>query len=482
MSGSTLPIWILSWIGAAVVHASALVAMAALVGSAASPQRSELRLDKIAVTHPPLISEDTYAAIPDAPSVPLAEADTATTMSPVDGGEAIAFNDVIDAVVPPTGSPLLPPDNAAEVVAAQDPPQPVRQLDDAPVVAANGGANEVAVASPTPADMSETQVAAVPDVALANAVTSDTGTVVGENTVSGDAVQASAASIGAAAVAVSETSAAVAVASSSVQIPASTSEFQGTAEISTVASAVPALAETVEPTASVVQQEEKGDSEAQIAMIVPEPLQPPTAIGEPDVASVVRRFAGGPCFVALPRHSLTGRWTVRSYGAASTLEAFDAHMKQVAGAPVVLTQRSLQDTQCAAIDFAQPLIAASSPAFAFDVEATGVTSGRHVTGVISGFSKRFIYVLLVDDDGMAQDVSRYAQVTGETISVDIPVHLKGNGADRTQLLFAISSDKTLTTLDLAAPAPAPKVVEDVWRQAQDTQANIEVAVTDFSVK
>ena len=109
-------------------------------------------------------------------------------------------------------------------------------------------------------------------------------------------------------------------------------------------------------------------------------------------------------------------------------------------------------------------------------------AGDRLSATISGFTKEWIYILLVDDEGMAQDISKFASQSGSDIRLEVPVHVRGDGRAKTQLLFAVSSDRPLSLLDMQKPQPLQQLMPMLRGQIVASKAQVEMAVADFEVE
>jgi hypothetical protein len=248
--------------------------------------------------------------------------------------------------------------------------------------------------------------------------------------------------------------------------------------------------ETDSPVVAETQPAESiQDSAAKLALVVPrqslpsgEPPPKPPARDALGVEEAVRGYAGGSCFLAIPRQDLAGSWTVTSYGTEQgELDAFDRHVKALVGTPVLLARRPLQQAQCQAVEFASIFAKTAPRGFEFNLDQSRLGDGGNLSGLISGTTKQWIYVLLIDDDGMAQDVSKFAVAQGNGIRIAFPVHVKGEGKARAQLLFAIASDRPLAMLAIPAPRPLAELLPLVRGEIAAAKAQVEVAVADFEV-
>lgn len=238
---------------------------------------------------------------------------------------------------------------------------------------------------------------------------------------------------------------------------------------------------------SVIPASPPDPGESEVAIQLANPPKPPKSVqASPpvprDVLSAVRGFGSAPCFLAVPEQETNGQWRLRTYaGEQETLAAFDSHIRAAAG-EVPNREKPLQQAQCAAADFASSVLQGAQPALSFSLTGNEFDSGGHVAGTITGIKQKWIYLVLIDDDGMMHDVTQYATVSGGAITLDIPVHVSGSGRNRTQLILAVASANPLSMLDLTEPRPLSEVLPLVRGQIRASKTQVDVAVQDFLVR
>jgi hypothetical protein len=226
-------------------------------------------------------------------------------------------------------------------------------------------------------------------------------------------------------------------------------------------------------------------SRSRLALVLPKPdvpLQHPE--GQPrDVVATVRGFDGGACFLAVPEKGQTEVWRIRAYGVEPfTISQFTSYMIEQGESDVPLSQRQVVREQCNALDFAREFPSASEGGLRLVFDRDRLADGAELAGQVTGIAWQWVYVTLVDDDGMAQDVSRYVSMSGDVAKVRMPVHVTGGGRARTQLVIVVSSDKPLSLLNIAEPQPLARILGLVGGQISASGANVEVAVADFQIE
>ncbi len=125
-------------------------------------------------------------------------------------------------------------------------------------------------------------------------------------------------------------------------------------------------------------------------------------------------------------------------------------------APVENRRVLIDSRQCAALDFARAR--PSYPSFRVDMglQSRIVASGDRLTGRIRNIAGRYTSLLLIDSNGVVQDLRRFTRFTQGSAEFDVPVTRDGAQRDTAQLLLAVAS-----------PARPATVTQMSGRLAQD---------------
>jgi hypothetical protein len=209
-----------------------------------------------------------------------------------------------------------------------------------------------------------------------------------------------------------------------------------------------ALAEVAEPVAPV-QNVPEPVSEP-VVEPAPEPVTEtpaaPTegALGTPgQVDEFIRRIRGQlalPCLVATPRRNAEGAVTMEMLAAneADILNFADDLLAGVSPAPerrpVLVDPR-----QCAALNFVREGTRYPAYPLALGLESDRLVSGGRLKGSLRNAAGRYVTLVLIDDNGVVQDLGGYLTFSGDTVSFDVPVRRDGPSRDTQQLLLAIAT-------------------------------------------
>jgi hypothetical protein len=240
-----------------------------------------------------------------------------------------------------------------------------------------------------------------------------------------------------------------------------------------------------QPASQEIQETTPSPPSSQVAIVQtaeppPKPVQPQQPA---DLAGTVRDYHGGPCFLAVPLKDQAGQWHVTSYAPSQDdFSEFEKFLQRENAVDIADDSSAIAQAQCGAIGFVQDFAGSSIENFVIAIARGSLSDGDNVEAKVTGFQKPWIYLVLVDDDGLAQNISGYASVVEGAIAVSAPVFASRQGHARNQLLLAISSSDPLPTLDFKTPTPLPELLPVVRGQIAATAASVNVAVSHFQVK
>ncbi len=187
-----------------------------------------------------------------------------------------------------------------------------------------------------------------------------------------------------------------------------------------------------------------------------------------------------PCLVAYPKRSSAGD-TALEFVAANEADIRSFASELLANVSPVPPQTAelIDSRQCDALNFVRE--SAQYPAFSLAVNLTSadIASGERLTGTIDNAGGAYVSLVVVDDNGVVQDLGQYMSFVGGQVSFEVPMSRFGGARDTRQLLLAIASAGRPAALDthngfLAADF-FPKLRESVDRRAR-------LALVPFSLR
>ncbi len=165
---------------------------------------------------------------------------------------------------------------------------------------------------------------------------------------------------------------------------------------------------------------------------------PPSAVDE-----FILRIRGQlslPCLVATPRRDAGGEISLDFLAAnEADILTFSKELLADVAAPPPARNVLVDPRQCAALNFVRE--GARYPTFplAIAVQADAVSSGDRLVGALQGAQGRYVSMIVIDDNGVVQDLSAYLSFSGDTVSFDVPMSRFGPARDTQQLLMAMAT-------------------------------------------
>ncbi|MEO0691331.1 MAG: hypothetical protein AAFY90_00465 [Pseudomonadota bacterium] len=219
---------------------------------------------------------------------------------------------------------------------------------------------------------------------------------------------------------------------------------------------------TAEPEPEPTAEPEPDVAEEPAAPAAPArtPLANPTA-SDVAIGQLLRRIRATPqaqCTLALPRRA--GSDALAGLAMIGADEAvLDAQAEQILAeldfAPVQ-TRELLDPRQCATLDALRQSESYPANRIGLSLDVTNLLSGDFLTGRILGAGGLFVTLLLVDDNGVVQDLAPFVTIEGTTPVFEAPVARSGPARATRQVLLAIGTQGA--PLDLS---------DEIGREAQD---------------
>ncbi|MEP3783683.1 hypothetical protein [Ascidiaceihabitans sp.] len=168
-----------------------------------------------------------------------------------------------------------------------------------------------------------------------------------------------------------------------------------------------------------------------------------------EVIDRIRTRFGDRCLVALPQSGGATPSVVLVSDQDRTMATFEREVLSDPNLPVDVQNLLVDARQCAAVEFARAR--AAYPLFKVDLQlrSRDVASGERLIGTIGNVGGRYTSLLLVDDNGVVQDLRRFTRFVGSSAEFDIPVTRDGSARDTSQLLVVLTTPgrpETVTNL------------------------------------
>jgi hypothetical protein len=155
-----------------------------------------------------------------------------------------------------------------------------------------------------------------------------------------------------------------------------------------------------------------------------------------------------PCIVATPRRDADGEVTLEMLAAnESDVTAFASQLLEGVTDPPARRNVLVDPRQCPALNFIRE--GARYPTFPLGiaVEADVIDSGDRLVGALQGAQGRFVTLIVVDDNGVVQDLAPFLSFSGDTVRFDVPMTRFGPSRDTQALLIAAATAGRPLALD-----------------------------------
>ncbi len=210
---------------------------------------------------------------------------------------------------------------------------------------------------------------------------------------------------------------------------------------------------------------------------------PPASAQDLAVGDLIRKIRSASpnrCLIALPRRD--GKDGVGLALVSST----DSAMSELVNAVLTEEDAAIRQTrtlvdprQCPALTYVRRNQDYPAPRLGLRIDAPEVASGGRLTGVLRGTAGRYVTLLLVDNNGVVQDLQRFLSFSGNFARFDVPVTRVGIRRDTSQLLLAIATRRPTLAIRNRAGQLAQDVFADLNGEIAESAA---LAVSTFDVR
>lgn len=172
-------------------------------------------------------------------------------------------------------------------------------------------------------------------------------------------------------------------------------------------------------------------------------------VANPDEATVVigtliRRIRAAPspqCTLALPRRAGPDGAGVSFIGEQqAALDTFSERLLNGLAPAPVQTREMIDQRQCALLDAVRQIADYPAGRIGLTLDDTTLRSGENLRGRVVGAGGLFITLLLIDDNGVVQDLSRFTTLDGNDPVFDAPVARAGLTRATRQIILALGSE------------------------------------------
>lgn len=199
-----------------------------------------------------------------------------------------------------------------------------------------------------------------------------------------------------------------------------------------------------------------------------------------DLIGRIRDAEADPCLLTIPRRSGEDGIGLAMLAASDgAMAAFSDTVLTEDDAGIVQTRTLVDERQCPALAFFQLNRDYPASRLGIRLDAPSIGSGQSLTGLMRGIADRDFMLMLIDNNGVVQDLTRFASVNGDFARFEVPMTRVGPSRDTAPILIAIASRQTLDPLRERMGRMAEEVLSGL-PDALSTQAAL--ALTSFDLR
>jgi serine/threonine protein kinase len=258
--------------------------------------------------------------------------------------------------------------------------------------------------------------------------------------------------------------------------PPSPPTVQAAAPVSVNQNAAPAALPAGATPQTVAREEARPSQPTSVAPSeqVPPPAAPASA--EEKAKAFIARFDGGECFLVEPLPGSTKPHEYQAVGQAiEPFRRFDSGYKREVGVEANLRAAPITAEQCPALDLVRLSAPAGRQPPRLALKNYEVGPGQPLLGTISNLKGRRLYLVLVDNDGLAHRLEAKADASGDSATFNVPLTADASSVGPMQMLLAIVSDTPVAALDTLHSANlkliGSRLVDDARRAAASVEAD-----------
>jgi hypothetical protein len=202
------------------------------------------------------------------------------------------------------------------------------------------------------------------------------------------------------------------------------------------------------------------------------------------MVDLIRDYAGGDCFIALPALRPDGSLTLQTFGRDAAVEnEFEETLGGIDGHGAMLGNDTIADPQCQALSFTRQMKRYPDFSMIIDLDEAAMAHRPVLSGSVRNARGAELYLFLVDEEGNVLSIDETASKGPDgAYRFSVPLTLTGprQPAAVRQLLMAVTTDRPLKVVDINEQAA--KFLPFMRNLIATSGANVDVAVKGFSLR
>jgi serine/threonine protein kinase len=213
-----------------------------------------------------------------------------------------------------------------------------------------------------------------------------------------------------------------------------------------------------------------------------EQVPPPVARASPEekAKAFIARFDGGECFLIEPLPGSTKPHEYQAVGRAiEPFRRFDLGYKREVGVEANLRVAPITAEQCPALDLVRLAAPGGRSLPRLTLKNYEVGPGQPLLGTISNLEGRYLYLVLVDNDGLAHRLDAKVDPSGDSATFSVPLTADASSVGPMQMLLAIVSVKSIPAFDALHSANLKLIGSRLIDEARGASAAVEADYFKF---
>lgn len=194
----------------------------------------------------------------------------------------------------------------------------------------------------------------------------------------------------------------------------------------------------------------------------------------------IRNRLGDPCLIAIPQRDNAGAPVVVIVADNDrTINAFADAILNRQDIPFEHRSILVDSRQCPVLNMVRANNSYPLFGLSLNLHSQVVRNGGNLTGSIGKIAGSYTSLLLIDDNGVVQDLRRFTSFIAGRAEFDVPVTRPGAARDTSQILLAITTPARPATIS----ARAGHLAADFFADLKDEQGeNINLALSPFQLR
>jgi serine/threonine protein kinase len=203
------------------------------------------------------------------------------------------------------------------------------------------------------------------------------------------------------------------------------------------------------------------------------PPPPPPLSPIEKARAFVKAFDGGDCFFIKRLGGADGQHAYQAVGRElESFKRFDSDYKKEVGVEADLTLALITPEECPSLDLVRLGAAAGDSAPRIALANYEIGRGKPLAGTIANLGGRRLYLVLVDNDGVARRLEAKTQPGGDAATFSVPITPRADSIGPMQVLLAIVSDAPIPALETFRPASLKSAGARLVDEARRASASV----------